>query len=137
MQNLEQMISNTPNRPKSEAKGLAACVEACVACELACTACADACLGEAMVAELRRCIRLNLDCADLCAATARIVSRSFEPDLELLRTQLEVCARACATCGAECNRHAGKHEHCRVCAEFCRQCEEQCRRTIDALPRAS
>ena len=33
-----------------------------------CTACADACLGEDDVGELTRCIRLDLDCADLCAA---------------------------------------------------------------------
>src|SRR5690554_5492529 len=43
-------------------------------CAQACTACADACLSEDMVAELTKCIRTNLDCADLCETTG-IVSR--------------------------------------------------------------
>lgn len=45
------------------------CIEACFECGQTCTACADACLAEDMVAELRTCIRLNLDCADLCVTT--------------------------------------------------------------------
>jgi hypothetical protein len=44
--------------------------------------CADACLGEEKVEMLRRCIRLNLDCADVCNATGRMLSRQQEPDLE-------------------------------------------------------
>ena len=50
---------------------LAACIAACFECAQTCTACADACLSEDMVAELTKCIRTNLDCADICESTGR------------------------------------------------------------------
>ena len=112
---------------------LRACIEACVECAQACTACADACLAEEMVADLRRCIRSNLDCADVCAATGRVLSRHTGHDADLTRAVLEACATACRTCGEECDRHAGMHEHCRVCAGACHRCERACRDLLGAL----
>ena len=50
---------------QADRKVLVECIEACVECAQSCTACADACLSEEMVAELTKCIRTNLDCADL------------------------------------------------------------------------
>jgi hypothetical protein len=111
-------------------QALLACIEACFSCAQSCTACADACLGESMLEELVACIRLNLDCADVCAATGNLLSRQTAPDWQLLRAQLEACATACRVCGAECERHADMHEHCRVCAEMCRECEDSCRRLL-------
>ena len=78
------------------------------------------------MADLRRCIRLDLDCADVCEVTGRVLSRQTEYDAELTRAVLEACASACRRCGAECESHAGMHEHCRICAEACRRCEEAC-----------
>src|SRR5688572_32796684 len=54
---------------------LVRCIEACYDCSESCTQCADDCLGEESVQELTTCIRLNLDCADICATTGRVVSR--------------------------------------------------------------
>jgi hypothetical protein len=76
---------------------------------------------------LVRCIRLNNDCADLCAATARILSRQAEPEPAVIRAAVDACAAACAACGSECERHGAKMEHCRICAEACRACEAACR----------
>ena len=133
LQTTERMMSTSPNPPIADMTTLGDCIDACVACELACLACADACLGEDEVESLRKCIRLNLDCGDICAATARLLSRSFETDPALLRAQLEACAVACDSCGAECQRHADHHEHCQVCSEACQRCEELCRQLIDEL----
>ena len=36
--------------------------------------CADACLSERMVQELTQCIRLDLDCADICSIAGRITA---------------------------------------------------------------
>ena len=94
---------------------------------------ADACLAEDMVAELRGCIRTDLDCADICEATGRVVSRQTEPDMGLLRAQLQACVAACRACGDACEQHAGMHEHCRVCAASCRRCEESCNRLLQQL----
>jgi len=54
---------------------LANCIEACFDCAQTCTACADACLSEQLVAELTRCIRVNLDCADVVARYRVTVKR--------------------------------------------------------------
>ena len=102
-------------------------------CAQTCSMCADACLAEDMVAELRRCIRLNLDCADLCRTTASVLGRQVEPDTATVRALLEACRAACAACGNECRSHAEMHEHCRVCAEACRRCEAACRELIASL----
>ena len=129
MQAVDWMLSNSPNRSLIERKVLADCVDACAACGLTCTSCADACDGETEHLEaLRRCVRLNLDCAAICFATASVLSRQFSPDKNIFRVQVEACEVACAACAAECERHAEAHEHCRVCAQICRRCEEQCRR---------
>jgi hypothetical protein len=114
---------------------LAGVIDELVACAQTCTACADACLGEhEHLGDLVRCIRLNLDCADVCEATARVLSRqtAFEP--ELARRLVEACAEACRVCGDECERHASMGmEHCRICAEACRRCERACRDAMSQL----
>jgi hypothetical protein len=112
---------------------LARCIDECFTCAQTCTACADACLSEDMVAELTKCIRTNLDCADICDTTGRVLSRHTGYDANLTRAALEACATACKACGDECEQHAGMHEHCRVCAEACRRCEQACRELLSSL----
>ncbi|WP_251858579.1 four-helix bundle copper-binding protein [Herbiconiux sp. L3-i23] len=112
---------------------LVASIEACLECAQACTACADACLSEDMVADLTKCIRTNLDCADLCEATGGILSRHTGYNANLTRAALEACRTACASCADECERHADMHEHCRICAESCRRCENACAELLSTL----
>jgi hypothetical protein len=112
---------------------LAACVAACFECAQVCTACADACLAEDMVADLRNCIRGNLDCADICHTTGRALSRQTGGDVNVTRAFLEACAAACKACGEECASHTEMHEHCKLCAEACRGCEEACRDLLSAI----
>ncbi|MEV6907263.1 four-helix bundle copper-binding protein [Amycolatopsis sp. NPDC051071] len=106
---------------------LARCIDECFTCAQTCTACADACLSEDMVAELTKCVRTDLDCADLCATTGNVLSRHTGYDANLTKVLLEACELACKACGDECARHAEQHEHCRICAETCRRCEQACR----------
>lgn len=112
---------------------LQACIEACFECAQACTACADACLGEDQVAQLARCIGANLDCADVCDVTGRVLSRHTGSDPNVTRAMLTTCAAVCRSCGDECDRHAGMHEHCRVCRDSCRRCEQACNELLAAL----
>src|SRR3954466_12682824 len=114
-------------------QALAAGIEKCFSCAQACTACADACLSEQMVAELVKCVRTNLDCADICDTTGRVLSRHTGYDANLTRSVLEACAAACKACGDECASHASMHEHCRICGESCRRCEQACRNLIASL----
>jgi hypothetical protein len=121
------MLETYPKPINMDRSSLATAIDTLIACSQACTACADACLSEDMVAELTRCIRTNLDCADICATTARVLSRHTGYDANISRSLLEACATACKSCGDECARHADMHEHCRICAEACRACERACR----------
>ena len=76
---------------------------------------------------LAKFISTDLDCADVCEAIGRVLSRHTGYVAYLTRTLLEVCAVACKPCGDECDSHAGMHERCRVCAQACRRCEQACR----------
>nr|WP_030548253.1 four-helix bundle copper-binding protein [Streptomyces albus] len=114
-------------------EALQRCIEECLACSQACTACADACLSEDDPASLRKCIRTNTDCADVCDTTARVLSRHTEYDANITRAVVQACATVCKSCGDECGRHADMHEHCRVCAEACRRCEEACNALLAKL----
>jgi hypothetical protein len=133
MHHVTQMLETHPQATPSE--GLARCIAECFACAQTCTSCADACLGEEGVQELVRCIRLNLDCADVCETTGRVLSRqtAFEP--QLARSVLETCVQACRVCAEECERHAEEMqmEHCRVCAEACRRCDQACEDLLSSL----
>jgi hypothetical protein len=112
---------------------LAEALEAIVDCAQTCSSCSDACLGEPECGDLRRCIRICLDCADVCDVTARLLLRQTESDLRLVRTQVEVCVEACRVCAEECERHAEGHKHCEICARACRRAEQAATRLLQSL----
>lgn len=127
MSRSQQMMDSHPASTKLDSQAVAECIDACLDCEQACTTCADACVNEAHVKNLLRCIRTDLDCADICTATMRILSRLTDPDVDLVRAQLDSLATACTSCAQECEQHASMHDHCRICAEACRRCAQTCR----------
>lgn len=134
---VSEMLETNPTRPTLQADRLARCIEACFDCAQTCTACADACLGEQDIDPLRTCIRLDLDCTDVCLTTGRMLSRQHHVDARLFHAQLEACLAACEVCGDECAKHAEHYEHCRVCAEACRDCARACRDALDSLRSAT
>ena len=111
---------------------LAAAIDAISDCAQACIADTDANLGEQDVTEMVRCIRLCLDCTDICTATAAVISRPADYDANVARPLLQACVAIFKSCGDECERHAHM-QHCRVCAEACRRCEQACRELLDAM----
>jgi hypothetical protein len=48
----------------------------------------------------------DLDCADICNITGRIMTRRTGFDDEVMRRMLSVCAAACRLCAEECQAHA-------------------------------
>ncbi|WP_301626353.1 four-helix bundle copper-binding protein [Paenibacillus apis] len=102
------------------------CIEACLACMNACNYCYVSSLKEYELAMLRECIRLDRECADICAFTAEALSRNTLFALEISA----LCAKACDACAEECEKHS--HDHCHQCAEACRRCAEACRQMIGA-----
>lgn len=133
MKQLAAMLASHPAPAHSDGDIARACVEACYECSAICSTCADACLSEQNVEKQVLCIRLNLDCADVCAVTGRLFARPSERDAPALALQLEACAAMCRACGDECARHASHMEHCRICAESCRRCADACDRMRAAL----
>jgi hypothetical protein len=124
MHHVTAMLETHPQATANET--LARCIQECLVCAVTCTSCADACLAEAQVQELVRCIGLNLDCADVCDATGRLLTRQTDSEPRLAQSMLEACVQACRACAEECELHAPHHEHCRVCAEACRRCAQAC-----------
>ena len=131
---LQMLKSHTS--PVTHVDKLAACIDACADCIITCNACADACLGGPDPKKMARCIRTDLDCADICAATTAVLSRQTEPDDALIRAQVQSMQTACKACGDECMKHADEMEHCRICGEACRRCEQACKDLLSALPAA-
>jgi len=132
---VRQTMASHPATRGEANEALLWCIEQCHACAQACIACADACLAEPDVADLRRCIRLDLDCADICAAAGACATRSIGLNRGLIAELLNVCALVCRLCGDECERHAESHDHCRICAAACRRCAEACGEAIESLRR--
>ena len=128
-----QMLDTYPRMFNVDAALLAAAIDALSDCVQACNADNAADLGEQNVTEMVTCIRLCLDCTDVCTATLGVVSRQADRDPAVTRPLLEACVAICRSCGDECERHARHHAHCRVCAEACRRCEQACRELLGAL----
>ena len=128
-----QMLDTYPRTVNVDAGLLAAAIDALSDCVQACNADNAADLGEQNVSEMVKCIRLCLDCADICTAAAAVTSRQTDYDANVTRPLLEACVAICKSCGDECERHERMHVHCRVCAEACRRCEQACRELLDAM----
>src|SRR3954466_2630276 len=98
-------------------------------CARMCLGCADACAAEKM--DMRECIRACLDCADVCEAAGTLGVRRTGSNEQVLREMLELCARVCDACAAECEKH--EHEHCKLCAQMCRECAADCRLAAESV----
>lgn len=129
----QEIIATHPHVKGNTNEPLITCIEECYDCAQTCTVCADACLGEESVATLAQCIRLNLDCADICAAAGAMASRRTGSNEAVLISSLQACAAACRSCGDECAKHARHHEHCKICAEACRRCADACDQAVSSI----
>lgn len=127
------MLRSHPDK-LSHMEVLSRCIDACAACQEACIACSDACLGERDLSRLVTCIRLNLDCATACNATASIIARSNKAGhRQLVEAQLTTCIAFCRACASECERHATMHKHCEMCAKTCSRCAEACNDLLSSM----
>ena len=128
-----EMLGTYSGAINVDADVLAAAIDAVSDCAQACAADTDADLDEHNLAEMVKCIRLCLNCVDVCTATAGVISRPAAYDADVAKPLLQACVAICQSCGDECERHAQHHAHCRVCAEACRRCEQACRELLSAL----
>lgn len=100
-----------------------ALLDALTKCVEECNHCAAACLEEQDVKMLARCIKLDIDCAEICSLAVSFVARGSEHAEHLLHE----CADICEACAEECEKHSSMgRAHCKRCAEACRACADAC-----------
>lgn len=128
-----QMLDTYPNHSRIGAGVLATAIDALSDCIQSCTADVDADLSGSDLADMVKCIRLCLQCTDVCEATLGVVSRPAKWDANVARPLVQACVAICKSCGDECEHHAQMHAHCRVCEESCRRCEKACRELLAAI----
>ena len=126
---IRKMIGLHPQVQGHVTQPLGDAVHHAMYCAKMCLSCADASMAEDM--DMTQAIRLCLDCADVCEATARLGLRRTGSNEQVLREMLEFCARTCDECAAECERH--EHEHCKLSAQICRECAADCRRAAESI----
>jgi hypothetical protein len=129
----KQMLDADARTSDLDAGVLAAAIDALTDCAEACKIDADANLGEQDVMAMVRCAALCLNCADVCTASAAVISRRTPFEKSVTAPLLEACAAICKSCGDECARHAGMHPHCRICEGACRRGEQACRGLLDTI----
>jgi hypothetical protein len=126
---IRKMIALHPQLKGHVNQPLGDAVHHAMYCAKMCLSCADACMAEEM--DMRECIRLCLDCADICDATANLGLRRTGSNHQVLTEMLELCARMCDECAAECEKH--EQAHCQLCAQMCRECAEDCRKAAESI----
>ncbi len=55
------------------------------------------------------CMRLDLDCADVCFTTSALTSRRTGSNNPVIQAMLAACQASCCACAEECDRHAAHH----------------------------
>ncbi|MEO6452686.1 MAG: four-helix bundle copper-binding protein [Ginsengibacter sp.] len=98
------------------------CIDACLECATECNHCAVSCLEEKDVQYLIKCIRLDLECAVICRASAELMTLGSAYSSQIC----DLCAAICNACAKMCEQHGNMGmEHCRECAEACRACAKE------------
>lgn len=101
---------------------------ACERCAIACDHCMTACLRMEDCHGMQRCIELCGICASVCRVAGMVLARQSD----LADAVSEACAKVCAACADECQRHEDRH--CQQCADACRACEEACKQIALGAP---
>jgi hypothetical protein len=103
------------------------CARACADCMRECESCLRHCADMVAAGKKDHFITMGTcaDCADFCAAAAKIVSRRGPMAMLIC----ESCAKACDTCGAACAKQSAD-EHMQRCAKACKDCAQACREMI-------
>ena len=94
-------------------------------CVDACNTCAVACLDEENASKMKNCIKMDLDCAEICQTSINFITRDSLYTKEIL----QMCFKLCEACALECGIHTGM-EHCVKCAERCKQCANECKKHL-------
>jgi len=96
-------------------------VESLENCDALCNNCVTSSLDEDNIQPLSACIKLSIDCADICHLALKLLTRDSSHTV----SAVELCMTICGECAAECEKH--DYDQCRLSTRACRQCESHCR----------
>ncbi len=105
-----------------------ACAKECAECMRECESCTRHCADLIVEGQKDHLITMGtcIDCADVCAAAAKIVARRGPMSAAVC----ESCAKACDTCGAACEKFSDD-EQMKRSAQECRNCAKVCREMLN------
>lgn len=114
--------------PKNRSQEMDRCIDNCQECHEVCLSMVDYCLRKGGHHAGVDHIRLLLDCAEICAASADFMIRGSELHTETCRACSEVCER----CAEDCAGFTDDSEM-KSCAEVCRRCAASCSQMAGAI----
>jgi hypothetical protein len=120
-----------PSDPKQRQR-MEKCIQACLECVKVSGACYHECAEKLVFrktgyAQFVQLMNLANDCADLAAATAKLVARhSF-----VAAAVCEACAKACETCAQKCLL-SPEEESVAAYGKVCQECARACREIVKA-----
>jgi len=120
-------MTQSMQRPQSNAQvDVEKTVRDCLDCASVCLKTIDHCLRMGGAHAEASHIRLLMDCAEICQATASLLARNseFYGRLNIL------CAEVCDRCAADCERIMGDDSQMRACVEACRRCSNMVEKTV-------
>ncbi|MDT3424623.1 putative Fe-S center protein [Paenibacillus forsythiae] len=103
------------------------CIESCLKCMNACNVSYVSSLKEYDLAELRQCIRMDRECADICAFAIEAMARQSPFVADICR----LCAEICEATARESGRY--KQTYCQDCIRACLECADACRQISEAV----
>ncbi|MEQ8156012.1 MAG: four-helix bundle copper-binding protein [Clostridiaceae bacterium] len=98
------------------------CIDECNRCAQACYECFEACINEPDLNARRGCIKMLIECAQMCQMSSGFMSMNGK----YAKEHCTMCATICDECAKECNMF--RDDHCQKCAQECRTCADECRR---------
>lgn len=98
------------------------CIDECNKCAQACYECFEACINEPDLNSRRSCVKILIECANMCTMSSGIMSMNGQ----FAKEHCKMCATVCDKCAQECAMF--KDEHCQKCANECRTCAYECRK---------
>lgn len=132
MSGLNEVIQIRPRNVRLEAAVIESCARACYDCARAVTEYADACLQSENVMDELGQLQQDLDLADLCGATARLLTNEH-PDLAAIRRRLEITVSAMRVFAEKYRTRTEDPVNGKRCAEACTRCWQTCNDLLGQL----
>lgn len=120
-------------RTLSESTSVEQCLETLQRCQTVCETCSNSRVARsAMGTAVLRCLRLIVQCAELCRDTAAILASAQLANPAAVRNHVRSCAIACDRCQREIER-AG-FLWAEECMDACARSAAACREILPTLP---